>query len=482
MALLLTLTSVILMLRYASPELTWDEADYAQNIDLPWKVLWSRADYPRHAHGPMAIYLAKAGNDSLPAVIEPVEKRLRLPIILFGSFAIGLMYWGLRHICETSRAAALVGSSLLLFSMIRLQETPIIGPHHLILLFTLALAALGYRWRDAEQLGPAILLGCIFGVAAITMSYVIPLAFCWGLAVLAAGGTRIWFDRRQVKVSRLMLVVTGVAAGVALLLWPPSFLHIELWRDFKYYVHFGEHPTLVANTIFERTPRLASLYWMVTLDSPILICAVISFSVCIRKRLKERRVTSKDVYLGAFVIFFLVTALTAHLAGARNLLLFIGILCLTIGAVFDELFTTRPQMVKWAVGGVLLFAAANLAWLSWNPNQTPYPDTNGYRACVENNANRLAETETAIVYGEPILKFYAAQAHTPIHWEISRMPWTTHHDFRLPPEAKYALISEVAYRYLPADQPVQRDIVAKWKVVWSFKESHSYGLRLYERP
>ena len=58
------------------------------------------------------------------------------------------LYWTLRHSFRTSRAAALVGSSLLLFSVIRLEETNIIGPHHLMLACTLVIAGLGYQWCE----------------------------------------------------------------------------------------------------------------------------------------------------------------------------------------------------------------------------------------------------------------------------------------------------------------------------------------------
>jgi hypothetical protein len=480
--LFLISVSTVLMLRSSSAELSWDEAVYAQNVGKPWKDLWSRSDYQRNGHGPMAIYLSKLGNDDLPAVVRPVEERLRFPIALVSSLAIGLVYWALRHTFRTSRSAAIVGSSLLLLSVIRLQETPIISPHHLTLLFTLAVAALGYRWRNADRLGPAILLGGILGVAAVTMTYVIPLALCWGLSVLVAGGAWMQCDSRQFKISWLTFAAIGVAGVVALLLWPPLLLHIELLRDFIYYARFPNSTTLVGSVVFEHTPRLASLYWIATLDSPILICALVTFGACFRGRLRERHITSKHVYLGTFLIFFLVTALKAHLASARSLALLIGILCLTIGAVFDEPFTKRPQLMKWAAAVIVLFAAVNLTWLSWNPNRIPYLNTNGYRAFVEGNAKRLSETETVIIFGEPILKFYAEQAHIPINWKLSRMPWTPRHDVDLPAQAKYALIPELAYRYLPADQPVQRDIVAKWRLVWSFKENRSYGLRLYERP
>src|SRR5580692_10940193 len=88
--LMLTLISTILMLHSSSPELSWDEADYASNVNKGWRYLWSQSDYPRHMHGPLAIYLAKLGNDFLPVSVGSLEDRLRLPVALLGSLAIGL--------------------------------------------------------------------------------------------------------------------------------------------------------------------------------------------------------------------------------------------------------------------------------------------------------------------------------------------------------------------------------------------------------
>src|SRR5436190_15938960 len=89
--LLLTLVSTALMLHFASPELIWDEADYALNLSSTWQDLWSRTGY--HAHGPLMIYLAKLGDDLLPPWIGSIEDRLRLPIALFSSAAAGFTYW-----------------------------------------------------------------------------------------------------------------------------------------------------------------------------------------------------------------------------------------------------------------------------------------------------------------------------------------------------------------------------------------------------
>ncbi|HEV2176833.1 MAG TPA: hypothetical protein VGW33_06490 [Terriglobia bacterium] len=479
--LTLILVSTILMLRSASTELFWDEADYALNVSHGWKYLWSHADYGRHDHGPLSTYLAKLGNDDLPAAVSSVEDRLRLPIALLSSLAIGFTYWALRHTFGTSRPAALAGSGLLLFSVIRLQDTPIIGPHHLMLLFTLVFFTLGYRWRNSSHLWAAIVLGSILGVAVTAMTYAIPVALAWGVSVLLAGGTWLQYDRRQLKISWLTCVVIATAAAVALVLWPPSILQGAALHDFLFYLRYPGHATLVQQAIVESPRAAAYLYWLATLDAPILICALATVGVCIGRRLRERCVTCKHVYLASILTIMLAAALKAHIAGSRNLLLFMGVLCLAIGALFDEL-TKSPRILRWAAAAVLASSMANLAWLSWNPNRIPYPATDGYRAFVEGNRSRLGETALAVVYGIPILKFYAEQSRVPVGWEVTEMPWTTRSDAELPQDAKYALISELAYRYMPPDQPVRRVIDSTWKVVWSFKANRSWGLRLYERP
>ena len=188
--MIVTLASVVFMLSRTSPEFSWDEADYVLNTGYHWGFLWGGANYGRHGHGPMAIYLAKLGREALPAGLGSLENRSRFIIVLVGSLAIGLLYWTLRYSFRTSRAAALVGSSLLLFSVIRLEETNIIGPHHLMLVCTLAIVALGYHWRDKPGLRAAIGLGAVMGFGALSMTYVIPAA----LLGLGRQPGRHWVD------------------------------------------------------------------------------------------------------------------------------------------------------------------------------------------------------------------------------------------------------------------------------------------------
>jgi hypothetical protein len=486
--LALTLLSTFLMLRCASPELFWDEADYAQSATKGWKYLWTHDDYSRHAHGPLSIYLSKLGNDDLPKVVDSPEDRLRFPIALVGSLGIAFVYWACRYVFGTSRAAALVGSSLLLFSVVRLQDTPIMGPHHLMLAFTIVVVTLGYRWRERTDIRTAILFGAIWGGAVTAMTYAIPLAVTWGLAALLAGGAWLRYDRREIRIS-WSVVVAGAAAGiVAVLLWPPSVLQRSTYHDFKSYLFFPYHATLVGQTMVERTPATAYIYWVTSLEIPILICSLIVAAACLRNRLKERSLGPKHLYLGATCAVMLAAALTAHIAGSRNLLLFLGLLCLTVGAVFDEISKDHPRIVAWAAAVVITLSAANLAWLSWSPSRVPYTATDGYRAFAEQNRDRLSESVSAVVYGTPDLDFYAAQAHVPVNWKIKEMPWSTAaeadlpKDAELPKDPKYILVTELVYRYMPPGQAVRHRLDSGWKVVWSFESKRTWGLRLYEHP
>jgi len=430
----------------------------------------------------MAIYLAKLGQEVLPAGAGSLEGRLRFFGALVGSLAVGFLYWTLRHSFRTSRAAALAGSSLLLFSVIRLEETNIIGPHHLMLACTLAIVALGYQWRDRPTLQAAIGLGAVMAFGALSMTYVIPAALCWAVAVGLAG--REWFawDRTHFKVSWSILVIFATAAVIVVALWPPDVLQLVVIRDFWGYLHYSHHPTLVGDRIFEVTPRSAALYWLAHLDAPILVFSILIILIALWKAFSSGRLSSKHAYLAVSLAFFLATALAAHIAGARNLLQFIGVLCLATGALIDEALGYEPRLIRFGSAAVMILAALNLIWLSRSPSYTPYLATDGYRAFLKEDENRLREKAKALVYGLPVLKLYAQQYGTSLAWEVSEMPWTVRADAPLPAEVKYVLIPAFVYNHMPAEQPMRRVVAEHWKVVWSYKVDHVWELRLYENP
>jgi 4-amino-4-deoxy-L-arabinose transferase-like glycosyltransferase len=483
-ALGMSAVSVVLLLSLTSPELSWDEADLVGTASRSWWSLWS-SDPPgqslrRHYHGPLGLYLAKLGHE-LPATLGSVEARVRLPTALVASSAIVLLYWLLRRVFQTSRPAAFVGASLLLFSFIRLEETNLIGPHHLIVVCTLALLGLAYRFRDEPGKRGAVVLGVVLGFGALTMTYVIPAAVCVAAALTLAKSRWLSLDGLRPRISVWVLAALGVAGLVLLVLWPPGILALRLVKDFGAFVLMGHHPTLVGERMFEVTPRWAAFYWLFRLDAPIVLVSTAVLALAFWRAWKTRTFSSRHVYLAVCVAFFLATALTAHLAGARNLLLTVAVACLATGALFDE--AVGPLLVsrRLAAGLVALVALANLVLLSRSATYTPYLATDGYRAFVTQGARRLAEPAAAVVYGLPVLTFYEREAGVSSAWDAHEIPWTTQ-SFPLAPDVKYVLIPAFVYEDMPPEHPMRRIVADHWKVVWSFDSPHTWQLRLFERP
>jgi hypothetical protein len=182
------------------------------------------------------------------------------------------------------------------------------------------------------------------------------------------------------------------------------------------------------------------------------------------------------------LVFFLGTAVTAHLAGARNLLQLVGVLCLATGALFDEALGRRPILVRFGPPAIVVLALVNLVRLSRSPTYTPFLATDGYRAFVEEGQSRMREKAKAVVYGLPILTLYAQKAGVAPAWNALEIPWTSLANVPLAADAKYVLIPAFFYEHMPADHPTRRIVLDQWKVVWSFKRPHVWELRLFEKP
>jgi len=475
----LTLAATVILLVCTSPEFSWDEANRLQYTSVTWGPIWSGYAI---SHGPMAVYLAKLGQQMLPVWVASLEVRSRFLIALVSSIGIGFLYWTLRHAFRTSALAALVGCGLLLFSFIRLEETNIIGPHQLMLACTLVLAGLGYHWRDTPTPRAAICLGAVMGLGALSTTYVIPAALCWATAVSLAGKEWIAWDRTHFKIAWSFPIVLATSFIVVIALWPPGVFKLLFVKDFSLYLHYPGFPTLVGDQIFEPAPRWAAVYWLAHTEPPLLIASVLIIPTALWKAFRSGQLSSKHAYLLIFLTFFLATALTAHIAGARNLLQFIGVLCLVIGALFDEALGYNQQLIRFGSIMVGLAAALNLLWLSLGSNYVPYLATDGYRAFLNQNESRLREKAQALVYGFPILHYYAEQYKISIAWEVTEILWTLRVDAPLGPEVKYVLIPELVYRYMLPEQPMRRFVAEHWRVAWEFKADHVWALRLYEKP
>jgi hypothetical protein len=479
----LVAVSTWIMLTSASPEFCWDEADYVASINVTWHDFWAHADYCRHGHGPMLLVLAKLGKELLPADWGSLETRWRFFDALVASFAVGVIYASLRHCFKTSRAAALVGASLYLFSGSRVVETNVIGPHGLMAVCTVALVALGYQWRNKPSLVAVLGLAAVLAYGALTMSYVIPVAVGWAFAVTVAGTGWFSLNRGGFRISWYTVATAALAGLVFAVLWPGGTSPRTYLKDFLAFVAFPNHCGLVGNTYYEVVPRWAAFYWMAQLDPVLFLVSLAVLGLFGWHVLKGLPLTSRHGYLAACVLYFAATSLTAHLAGARNIIQFLGVLSLATGALFDEALGQRPRLAAVSSLVIISAAALGLFWVVRLSSYTPFLATDGYQECLQENPQRMSEKVGAIVSGVPILHFYSAQTHVPVAWDIQEMPAiSTRTDIALPPDIKYVLIPAHVWEGMPPEHAMRRVVAATWKVVWSHKVDRVWELRLYERP
>jgi len=191
-------------------------------------------------------------------------------------------------------------------------------------------------------------------------------------------------------------------------------------------------------------------------------------------------VTIEQRWLLPYLGVLCAAALASQNGGPRNFLAAIAGICLFAGATCDEFI--RGHKWRTVVFACLLMTwpIGNLVLVEMRADEIPYLFWNGYRSFVEQNQSRLGQPVVASIDGVPMLRYYAGQSAIPVKWTMSELPWRLSEP--IPRDAKYALISEVNYRYLPLEHPARSIIDRNWKVVWSFKEAGTWGLRLYERP
>lgn len=279
------------------------------------------------------------------------------------------------------------------------------------------------------------------------------------------------------------LAIGVTAAIIVAALWPPGIIHRVLLSDFRFYLHFPPFPTLVGDRIYPVPPRWAFFWWLARLDAPILIASVTIVTIAMWKAVAGGRFSAKHRWLAMCMAFFLGTALTAHIAGARNLLQVLGVLCLATGALFDEVFASARDLARTGVGIAMLVAAGlNLAWLTTGSSYIPYPATGGYRAFLRENRSRWQEHAKAIVYGVPVLHFYSLQEGDTVAWEQTEFAWNPLSNDPLPADTKYVLVPEFVYKDTPPENPVRNVVAKSWKLIWRYQAPHVWELRLYENP
>jgi len=473
--------STALLLVGTSPELSWDEADYLRSIRVDWSRLWAVDAYPRHAHGPLAIYLAKLGDAWLSPLLSSREIVVRFFPALVGSTAVGVCYAALRHGFRTSAPAAITGALLLALSGIRITETNVIGPHHLLLGCSLALTALAFAWRDEPTSMRGLLLGAVVGVGVATSPYIIPIVCCVGAGLLFIGNRWAYFDRgRPTMHSALFFTCLGIVL-VASILWRPVFVDGVLLQDFNFYRTYGTHATLVRDQIYDGGPRWAVGYWLSVLELPLLIMLALGGTAAISRRRSPERQTPEARYLAVVAGALLAVLLIAHIAGARNLLQLVGVLALLAGVLTERALSGRTPRAMVAAIGIACGAFLHLAWRVGG-SYTPYLATDGYNAFVASQDSLLSKPVNALVYGRPVLAHYAATSGRVPTWQVAELPWTTSVSYEVPDDVRFILAPSFVFEGMPEQHALRRQVVGTWQLRWRHDSERAWSLYLYERP
>lgn len=482
---ILWLVGVWLWLALTSPELSYDEAAYAAGLSLPWRDLWATDTYTRHEHGAWMIYLAKLGQVFLPAGWLSIETRLRLPGVLLGSLA-PVVVWLITHrLLHRSTLAAWVAASLLLGSVIRLSETNIIGPNPSMLLWTLAVVGVGLVWREKRTLATTVALGGLLALAGVTMTYVFPLTTALTTALALSSLPTLFKDRRATLRTTVAVVGVGLVMGLGMtLLWPPSILQNSVWNSFVWFAttfRSRGQPTLLHGVVEERLGPSAYFDWLISLDLPLLLVGGLALGWTLWRATQRHYDNGVARYLLGFVLVLIGVAVSAHVAGSRNLLQVLGVVCVLVGLAFDPIVLGLTRHRRLIAPVIIGLSVVNLAYQTWLPTRIPYLAVDGFATFVTSEGLRLAEPTPALVSGSPILRFYAAQAGQPIGWRITELPWSAEATTAQLSSSQYALLTEFVYGFYPPSHPARRVIVETWDIVWEYKKPHTYGVRLYRR-
>jgi hypothetical protein len=293
-----------------------------------------------------------------------------------------------------------------LFSVIRVEETNVVGPHHLMLFSSLAIIGLGYRWRGPPNVRAAAEIGIAIAFGALSMTYVIPAVICWIVAVTVAGQGWLAWDRSGLKISWAIPMTLVLAAVLVLAVWPPGVINHVVVSNFRWYLHYSTAATLVGSHVVAAAPRWAFFYWFARLDLPLLVVFTAILAAALWRVRQKHLLASKHLYLAVCVAFYFVTTLAAHLAGARNLLQFIGVACLATGALFDEGLNHKRRLISYSAVLIIVIAVTNWTLLSRSSSYTLFLATDGFRAFFKENKDRLRETAKVQIYNTPAFDLY----------------------------------------------------------------------------
>jgi 4-amino-4-deoxy-L-arabinose transferase-like glycosyltransferase len=366
MCIVLVLAAIPVRYTYAAGDLWGDEADYALASTYPFALhRWDRSDVPtdptrlvrlRHYHPPVTALLMRTAQS-----LGTTEQTLRLPFVLAGSLAVGLIYLCGLALFEGRRDVASACAVIVLLTPLQIRAASHAIPWALITLGLLGLLWTLMQYLRTNRPGWIVSAWGVLGLLFVTTESFFPLLLVCGLSAPLLFWPQVRDRAERHVLLRAMALGIAVFLLIVLVIWPRG-LFGGAWQNLDHYIHVPQDsvPVTVGHTSYQAAPKWAYLYWYWHDYRPYFLCYALGLLAT--GVLAARRKLSRTA--GVLLIFTLVELTVAHKAiipGPHYLAHCLPLLTLLLG--LPLLALTRHQ--RWLGWSVMVLLCAYL--VHWQP-------------------------------------------------------------------------------------------------------------------
>lgn len=369
-----------------------DEANQAHRTG----VLFERGHYrydPEEHHGPSLYYftLPSLWVSGASSYADTTERSYRIVPVLFGAALILLMLLAADGLSPgaTVVAAALtaISPAMVFYSRYYIQET-------LLVFFSFAAIAAGWRYTQSKRLGWALAAGASLGLMHATKETCLLAYAAMGLALLLVVGWTVFGGKKPVSLRTCMnwrhLIVGAIAAGVISGLFFSSFLTNligpldSIRAYFTYFdraafapdraggIHLHRHPWHFFLQLLLYTKRAPGPWWS---EGLIVALALVGAGFA----LLRKPLDNQSPHLVRFLAFYTIGLTVFYSAIPYKtpwcMMGFLHGMILLAGVGVAGLFgAVKNQPGRFALAVLLAAAAVHLGLQTWRANFVYYAD------------------------------------------------------------------------------------------------------------
>ncbi len=443
LGLLFVICAAALWLRCTQPDARPLHNDEGVNA-LKFKALWERGEYrydPDEYHGPTLPYftLAWLKATGAPDIAQVTEGRLRSLTVLFGIGVILLFPFiadGLgRRACLWAMVLAAVSPAMVFYSRYYIHEM-------LLVFFSFLAFAAVWRHRCSGKLKWALLAGAAIGLMQTTKeTFVLSLTAAaiawvanefWNRRVAAAAPTQP--SRPNLK---HIAAALAIWLAVAVLLFSSFFTNwngvVDAVRTYLPWLRRaqGESPHIYPWYFYlERLGWFHSGRGPIWTEALILILAIIGLIAVFKRKIpKDARLTFVRFVAFYTIILTAIYCLIPYKTPWCLLSFYLGMILLAGAGAAAALESLRKRAARYALALVLVLAAGQLGWQSWQLSTVYAADTNNPYAYSQTSldALRLVEEIEGIAAASPdgtqtVIKVMVPESgYGPLPWYLRNL-------------------------------------------------------------